>query len=57
MGNISIPVIAGFKLDIDTDLVIGSDIDGEPDTIVLSVQVLSGTTETFYSALNFSETN
>jgi len=41
----------------DSDLVIGSAINGTADTIALCVQRLTGTTETFYAAMNFSETN
>jgi hypothetical protein len=49
--------ISGVQRTIESDLVIGSDIDGTPDTIFLCVQRLTGTTETFYAAINFSETN
>lgn len=41
---------------IQSDLAIGSNIAGVPDEIFLCVQRLLGTTETFYSSLNFSET-
>lgn len=36
-----------------SDLAIGSKIDGTPDVICLAVQRLTGTTETFYSSLTF----
>lgn len=50
-------VTNGSDFSADSDLTIGSDIDGVPDTCFLCVQVLVGTTETFYAAFNFSETN
>jgi hypothetical protein len=47
---------AGVQALVQSELAIGSSIAGVPDEIYLGVQRLVGTTETFYSALNFSET-
>ena len=47
----------GIKRITESDLVIGSNIAGTPDQIFLAVQRLTGTTETFYSSLIWSETN
>lgn len=47
----------GLSLVAPNDFSIGSDIDGEPDTFFVAIQVLSGTTETFHGSLNFTETN
>jgi hypothetical protein len=41
---------------LDTDFVIGSSIAEVSDIVAIGVQRLSGTTETFYSSLNFRET-
>jgi hypothetical protein len=41
---------------LDTDFVIGSSIAEVSDIVCLGVQRLVGTTETFYSSLNFRET-
>jgi hypothetical protein len=49
--------VGGFNLSSEDDFSIGSDIDGVADTYFLAVQVLSGTTETFYGNLNITETN
>jgi hypothetical protein len=46
----------GINRAVESDLVIGSSIDRTPDTIALAVQRITGTTETFYGTLNFSET-
>jgi len=46
----------GAKQTVDNDLVIGSTNGGTPQEIYIGVQRLSGNTETFYAALNFSET-
>ena len=39
------------------DLQLGANISGVGDVLVLAVQRLTGTTETFYSAMNWEETN
>lgn len=57
LGSDGNQAAAGVQREIQSDLVIGSTILGEPDTIALVVQRLTGTTETFYATLNFSETN
>ena len=49
--------ITGIQRSVESDLVIGSDIAGNADQIYLGVQRLTGTTETFYSAVNLIETN
>ncbi len=49
--------IGGFSFKSNSDLTVGSDIAGDVDECYICVQVLAGTTETFYGALNFSETN
>jgi hypothetical protein len=41
---------------LDTDFVIGSSIAEVSDIVAIGVQRLSGTTETFYSSVNFRET-
>lgn len=48
---------AGIHRATESDLVIGSNIAGTPDEIYLCVQRLTGTTETFYSSVVWSETN
>ena len=40
-----------------SDLVLGSAIDGTPDEIYLAVKRVTGTTETFWSTITFKETN
>jgi hypothetical protein len=46
----------GTEKTIQSDLVIGSNIAGVPQQVFLGVQRLTGTTETFYASINFSET-
>jgi hypothetical protein len=46
----------GTEKTIQSDLVIGSNIAGTPQEVFLGVQRLTGTTETFYASINFSET-
>jgi hypothetical protein len=46
----------GAAKNIESDLVIGSNIAGVSDELFLCVQRLTGTTETFYSSINFSDT-
>jgi hypothetical protein len=46
----------GASGEVQNDLVLGSTNAGVTQTIFLGVQRLTGTTETFYSSLNFSET-
>jgi poly(3-hydroxyalkanoate) synthetase len=41
----------------ESDLAIGSNIAGTPQEIYLGIQRLTGTTETFYSSIVWSETN
>jgi hypothetical protein len=48
---------SGIQRVTESDLVIGSKIDGTPQEIYLGVQRLTGTTETFYSSMVWSETN
>jgi hypothetical protein len=57
LGSDSAQSRAGISRTFDSDLVIGSSIAGVADTLALCVQRLTGTTETFYAAMNFSETN
>ena len=57
LGSDSAQSRAGISRTFDSDLVIGSSIAGTADTLALCVQRLTGTTETFYAAMNFSETN
>lgn len=44
-----------FVQDVPTDLRLGSSITGVSDIIVLGVQRLSGTTESFYAGMSFRE--
>jgi hypothetical protein len=46
----------GAEKRVESDLVIGSAINGTPDEVYLGVQRLIGTTETFLSSINFSDT-
>lgn len=48
---------SGIHRFTESDLVIGSSIAGTPQEIYLGVQRLTGTTETFYAAVVWSETN
>ena len=48
---------SGAKTTAVNDLVIGSYIDETPETIFLAIRRLTGTTETFYSSITYSETN
>lgn len=56
LGSDSNQSVQGVSRAIDSDLTIGSSVAGVPDTLWLSVQRIAGTTETFYAALNLSET-
>lgn len=56
LGSDSNNVKLGSTGNIESDLSIGSAINGTVDEIFLATQRLTGTTETFYSSLNFSET-
>jgi hypothetical protein len=47
----------GAAKEILSDLVIGSHINGTPQEIYLAVQNLIAGTETYYCAINFTETN
>lgn len=46
----------GVELNTDTDFALGSNIAGTPDILVLAVQRITGTTETFYASLGWNET-
>lgn len=56
LGSDSNQVKLGVGATVKNDLVLGSAIDGTPQQIYIGVQRLTGTTETFYTSLNFSET-
>lgn len=47
----------GIQRTTESDLVIGSSIAGTPQEIFVGIQRLTGTTETFYSSVIWSETN
>jgi hypothetical protein len=44
-----------LKYSLNTDFALGSLINGTKDTLVLGVQRLTGTTETFYGSINWKE--
>ena len=56
IGSDSNQVKIGAGATVKNDLVLGSAIDGTPQEIFIGVQRLTGTAETFYASLNFSET-
>lgn len=56
IGSDSNQVKIGSGATVDNDLVLGSANDGTPQEIYIGVQRLTGTSETFYASLNFSET-
>jgi hypothetical protein len=57
VGSDSNNNVSGVSRQLESDLVIGSDIAGVADQLVLAIQPLSGAAETFISTINFSETN
>lgn len=46
---------SGINLDLPSNLTIGSKIDGTADIMVLGVQRITGTTETFFGSLSWNE--
>ena len=56
LGSDSNQVKIGSAATVKNDLVLGSAIDGTPQEIYLGVKRITGTIETFYASLNFSET-
>jgi hypothetical protein len=43
----------GVNVQLTNDFFLGSNISGTPDVLVLAVQRVTGTTETFYASLNY----
>jgi hypothetical protein len=56
LGSDTVQNKAGVQALVQSELAIGADINDVPDEIYLGVQRIVGTTETFYSSINFSET-
>jgi hypothetical protein len=56
VGSSSVSAIPTENIDLSSSIALGSKIDGTADIIVVAVQRLSGTTETFYGSANWQET-
>lgn len=48
---------ASAVISINSDFALGANIAGTSDVLVLAIQRFTGTTETFYAAMNWEETN